>query len=528
MAILKHIASKNADYTVAERYLVFQHDEETGKPILDEEGYLIQRENYLLEGINCNPHTFARECHKLNRTYGKNKNKNDIKTHHYILSFDPRDQELGLTVQKAQMLGMEFAKAHFPGHQMLVCTHEDGHNGSGNIHVHIVLNSLRMLDTGPLPYEMRSCDTKAGYKHNCTKALLAYLQNEVMNLCREHGLHQVDMTGSLKRVTDAEYHAAQRGQRKADAEGTRFQTEKEKIRQAIASTMKQSVNLEEFKQKLLDVYGIQVKESRGRYSYLPPGRKKAISGKKLGDAFIKEAVAATIFGTGSITFAHDEQKLEMSEANENQMPSFPSVSVLEGSQSIGRMVDIAHNQKVQSSKGYERWAKIHNLQEQAKTFNFLVERGLLESDKLDEGTALLTAAYRRSKSELKATEEQLRSVNRTLRLIGQYYSTKQVYRIWLNGKKQTDFYEEHRSEISLHEAASKELRELFGEQKLPSVTSLKEEKTRLSALKDKQYQEYCSLRSQRAELQKLIQNRNSFITHETQSQKEEKHPTGID
>ena len=39
MAILKHIASKNADYGEAERYLIFQHDEYTQKPILDENGH---------------------------------------------------------------------------------------------------------------------------------------------------------------------------------------------------------------------------------------------------------------------------------------------------------------------------------------------------------------------------------------------------------------------------------------------------------------------------------------------------------
>ena len=46
MAILKHIASKNADYGEAERYLIFQHDEYTGKPILDENEELIPRSEY--------------------------------------------------------------------------------------------------------------------------------------------------------------------------------------------------------------------------------------------------------------------------------------------------------------------------------------------------------------------------------------------------------------------------------------------------------------------------------------------------
>ena len=38
MATLKHIASKNSDYTAIEAYLVYQHDEFSGKVILDEQG----------------------------------------------------------------------------------------------------------------------------------------------------------------------------------------------------------------------------------------------------------------------------------------------------------------------------------------------------------------------------------------------------------------------------------------------------------------------------------------------------------
>ena len=35
MATLKHIASKNSDYTAIEAYLVYQHDAFTGKQLLD-------------------------------------------------------------------------------------------------------------------------------------------------------------------------------------------------------------------------------------------------------------------------------------------------------------------------------------------------------------------------------------------------------------------------------------------------------------------------------------------------------------
>ena len=236
MAVIKHIASKNADYTAAERYLVFQHDEKTQRMLQDEEGYPMVRENYLLAGVNCDPYNFAAECRKVNKRYGKNKDKREIKTHHYIISFEPEDRDRGLTMERAQELCLSYAKAHFPGHQMLICAHEDGHNQSGNIHVHIVLNSVRMEEIQPLPYEMRPCDTKAGFKHNCSRELMRYLKNDLMKMCREQGLNQVDLNRSSRRVTDKEYHAKRRGQEKLDQENAEKKTRWEQPEQTQFQT----------------------------------------------------------------------------------------------------------------------------------------------------------------------------------------------------------------------------------------------------------------------------------------------------
>lgn len=150
-----HIASKNADYTEAERYLTFQHDERTGKPILDE----------------------------------------DVKSHHYIISFDPKDRELGLTMEQAQKMGLEFTKQH----------------------------GQKALD-----------------KENAEKLCLGEKPKQ-----------------------------------------TKFVTEKEKIRKAILDTIEHSADEMEFRKKLHELYGIEVKESRGRWSYLPPGRERPVTGKNL-------------------------------------------------------------------------------------------------------------------------------------------------------------------------------------------------------------------------------------------------------
>ena len=205
MAILKHFSSKNADYGAAEKYLLFQHDEFTMKPVLDETGRLIPRKDYRISSLNCGGDDFAVACMRANLRYGKNKKREDVKSHHYIISFDPRDStDNGLTPDRAQVLGEEFCREHFHGHQALVCTHPDGHNGSGNIHVHIVINTLRIEEVPFLPYMERPADTREGCKHRCTDTALRHFKAEVMEMCHREGLYQIDLlNGSKERITEA-------------------------------------------------------------------------------------------------------------------------------------------------------------------------------------------------------------------------------------------------------------------------------------------------------------------------------------
>lgn len=108
-----------------------------------------------------------------------------------------------MNVDLAQSLGEKFCKEHFPGHQAIVCTHPDGHNGSGNVHVHIVINSLRIEEVPFMPYMDRPCDTQPGMKHRCTNAAMEYFRAEVMEMCHDAGLYQIDLlNGSKNRVTE--------------------------------------------------------------------------------------------------------------------------------------------------------------------------------------------------------------------------------------------------------------------------------------------------------------------------------------
>ena len=308
MATIKHTSSKNSDLSAAERYLTFQHNEYTGLPVLDEHGRPKLREAYLLGTLECGENTFAMACLLANRKYAKNGNPSDVKTHHYIISFDPRDAtDNGLTLEKAQALGLQFCKENFPGHPAIVCAHPDGHNGAGNIHVHIVIGSLRIREVERRPHMEKPCDWQEGCKHRCTAAMLRHLRAGVMELCQSAGLYQIDLLkGSGDRITEREYWAQRRGQRRLDyanakdaASGlpirqTKYETEKAVLRKNIRSVLRKATSLEDFSAQLLQEYGIALTESRGRFSYRTPGRTKPITSRKLGDDFSKENVLVVL------------------------------------------------------------------------------------------------------------------------------------------------------------------------------------------------------------------------------------------
>lgn len=149
-----------------------------------------------------------------------------------------------------------------------------------------MINSLRKYDVPQEPYMEFDCESKAGYKHHLSTAYLAHLKQDVMDMCQKEGLHQVDLLSPAERkITEKEYWAQRRGQEKLDKlnqkmledgitpKETRYQTEKQFLRDAIDDAASTAKSPEEFAQILDKKYHIIFKISRNRYSYLHPGRK---------------------------------------------------------------------------------------------------------------------------------------------------------------------------------------------------------------------------------------------------------------
>lgn len=528
MAVIKHIASKNADYGESERYLIFQHNEYTQKPVLDENGHMILRDEYYLDGLNCDPFTFASECQELNSYYHKNQNFNEIKSHHYIISFDPKDRdECGLTGERAQQLGLTFAKKNFPGHQALICTHTDGHNESGNIHIHIVINSIRKYDVPEEPFMEYACESKAGYKHHLSTAYLTHLKQEVMDMCQKEGLHQVDLlTPAERKITEKEYWAQRRGQEKLDKlnqkmredgitpKETKYQTEKQFLRDAIDNAAGIAKSPEEFSKILEEKYHIIFKISRGRYSYLHPDRKKYVTGRNLGTRYEENFLMKTFMeNTKSLSkkkknvlaqpVSDTATNLHQALSSDSSQISVPFIFI---KSDLRLVIDLQTCIKAQQSEAYAQKVKLTNLKQMAQTVAYIQEHGY--DTRADFNAALTNAESQTSlaRKKMKDTEQQLKNVNEQIHFTGQYLAYKDLYAQYRKSRNRNKFYEEHKAELSLYETALRVLKEKSNGQKLPSMKSLYQEKDRLTELREVQRSDFYSHRDQERELKTVDAN----------------------
>ena len=539
MATFKHISSKNADYGAAEQYLTFEHDEFTMKPTLDENGRLMLREDYRIATLNCGDEDFAVACMRSNLRYGKNQKREDVKSHHYIISFDPRDAvDNGLTVDRAQALGEEFCRKQFPGHQAIVCTHPDGHNHSGNIHVHIVINSLRIAEVPFLPYMDRPADTRAGCKHRCTDAAMEYFKAEVMELCHRENLYQIDLLhGSKSRITEREYWAQRKGQAKLDKEAaalpaeeqpakpTKFETDKEKLRQAIRTALSSAASYGEFAAVLLQ-QGVTVKESRGRLSYLTPDRTKPITARKLGDDFDKAAVLALL--TQNARRAAEQTKAipEYPAAVKKPSQGEKTTKTTPADNTLQRMVDREAKRAEGKGVGYDRWAAKHNLKQMAATVTAYQQYGFSSPEELDEACSAAYAAMQESLTELKQVEKTLNGKKELQRQVLAYSKTRSVrdgLKQQKNAKAKAAYRQKHESDFIIADAAARYFKE-NGISKLPGYKALQAEIEALIKEKNSGYNDYRAKREEYRRLQTVKGNIDQILRRsEPQRRKEQSH-----
>ena len=377
-------------------------------------------------------------------------------------------------------------------------------------------------------------DSKAGYKHHLSDRYRIYLKQKVMDMCHSNGLNQVDLlTPAERKISEKEYWAKRRGQKKLDEHNaelkkkgltprqTTFQTEKQYLRDAIDTVASQATSQEEFSRLLSEKYNITFKVSRGRYSYLHPNRQKYITGRNLGTLY-EENHLLQVFQDNS-----SKQHAEKSHSTDRPVTDFSEKSKSSASvqtdetthsflfikSDLRLVTDLQHCIKAQQSQAYAQKVKLSNLKMMAQTVAYVQEHGFQSKEDLDTALSNASAQSTDARNTLKSTDDSLKSINEQIHYTGQYLANKSIYFDYRKSRNKEKFYEDHRAELTLYESSLRILKEKAQGKKLPTLKMLREEKSRLTELQTVQRDDFNSRREYERELRTVCSNVDLILNH---------------
>ena len=418
------------------------------------------RDSELVSSYMCSPETAAREFEESKLLYHqltgrKQPPKRDVIMYRIIQSFKPGE----LSPEEANRIAYELAMKFTGGqHQFVVATHVD----KNHIHTHIEFNSTNI-----------NCDGK--FKNVKNSYLVLRRLND--DLCRAHGLSVIEnpkpSAKKQKEIAAANY-------------GT---SHKEQLRQTIDRVIPDCRGYDDFLARMR-AEGYEVKEGK-LLSFRAPGWDRFTRSYKLGADYTKEALRERSTTRRGYSAA----------AKKPRLPNGRKVNML---------IDIQAKMAAGKGVGYERWAKIFNLKEAAKTLNFLIENGLTDYDELTARAEQAGTMFEETSRRIKQMEARMAEVAQLKAHIINYSKTREIYAAYKKSRHKNEFLAEHGDEIAKHEAAKKAF-DALGGRPIPKVAQLSQEYASLLAEKQEQYAEYRTLRQDMIDYRTMKQNVDKIL-----------------
>ena len=430
----------------------------------------------LVSSFMCSPETAAEEFEISKQLYhqitGRSQSPDhDVIMYRVIQSFKPGE----VSPEEANRIGYELAMKFTGGqHQFVVSTHVD----KAHIHTHIEFNSTNL-----------NCDGKFRDVKRSALRVLRKLNDE---LCRAHGLSVIEnpkpSAKKQKEIAAAKY-------------GT---SHKEQLRQTIDRVLSDCQGYDDFLAKMR-AEGYEIKEGK-LLSFRAPGWDRFTRSNKLGADYSREALRERSSNRGGRSAAARK-------------------AVPHAGRKVNMLIDIQAKMAAGKGAGYERWAKIFNLKEAAKTLNFLIENDLTDYDELTARAAQAGDRFDEVSRRIKQLEGRMADVAQLKTHIINYSKTREVYAAYKKSRHKKEFLAEHGAEIAQHEAAKKAF-DALGGKPIPKVAQLSEQYAALLAEKQEQYAEYKALRQDMIAYRTAKQNVDKILglVPEDQEQNREQKP----
>ena len=367
---------------------------------------------------------------------------------HLIQSFEPGET----TPEQAHEIGMRLAQEVLSGkYEFVLTTHID----RGHIHNHIIFNAVSFID-----YK----------KYQSNKLSYRFIRQTSDKLCEEYGLSVIRNPKS-KGKSYIEHTAAKQGK-----------SWKAQLKMAVDINISRAKDFDEFL-RLMEQSRYKVKRQNKNISFCADGRERYMRSKTLGDDYTVEAIKERIAGRARKITA-------------------PKID-----RSINFIIDIQNCIKAQESKGYEHWAKINNLKQASKTLNFLTENNITTYEDLEKSAQQTHENFDAVSEKIKSVEKQINTTALLIKNVETYSRLKPVMDKYKKAKNKEQFKEKYRAEITLFEAAFKELKNAD----YPPVKELRQSYSELTEEKKKLYEEYKKCKSKAAEIDVVKSNVETLL-----------------
>ena len=434
----------------------------------------------LVTGYECNPETADEEFLLSKRQYlqitGKDP-KHEVIAYQIRQSFKPGE----VTAEEANEIGRETALSFTKGkHAFIVATHVD----RAHIHNHIVFNST-------------SLDCTRKFKDFYFSGLALRRISDI--ICAQHGLSII----IPKPYSEREKYHETRKRLSIRAEI------RDVLDMALAKEPKDLDSL----LKILEEEGWQIRYDT-RLAIQKPDGKKPMLFSSLGEGYTEDDLVRRIFGE-EFNAGCSRDGFLLSGASRQDRRTVPKAKP------IYTLIDLQKKLAEGKGGGYQRWGKVFNVKQTAKTISYLKERGIDSYDQLKDLVDGKSDRYEELAASIKAKEKRLGEIRAIRTHIINYARTNDTYVAYKKSGYSRKFYDEHAEDLILHKAA-KDAFDALHVKKLPTVKQLNQEFYEVLAAKKDEYIEYKKLKDELRELQ--VAKKNMEIVLEIEPKKEREVP----
>ena len=426
-------------------------------------------EGILVTGYQCDPETAWQEFTVSKQIYTATTGRwrapdRDVISYLLMQSFKPGT----ITPEEANKLGYRLAMEFTGGeHQFIVATHIDRHH----IHNHIEFNSTGL---------------DCSHKFNNVWNSYENLREANDKICKEFGLEIIE---------EPEEKGKHYAEWKADQSGKSY---KSLLRQTIDRILPQTDNFDGFLEAMRNE-GYEIVQTKKLLKFRAQGQERFTRSKTLGEDYSLEALMGRI---GKREMSPRKKKVYLKKDNR-----------------INLILDI--QERLQGrGPGMERWMKIHNLKETAKTLNYLTEHGITEYEALTARAEAVASKLETINVSMKQMEHRMEQIAVLKTHIINYAKTRDTYMEYQKTKAidRADFRANHEKDILLYEAAKRAFK-AQGVKKLPTVKALQLEYTELLEKKKEVYENFKKIRKENQELQAVKANVDSLLQIEKNKEK---------